>query len=123
MTTELETEPVAVEANALTVRFPLTDDELAKIKETLTGLTVAKDGYETVRKGIASTRELRSKVEAKRKELLPDLERVAAWGEYLGKHLIEPPYLTDSELTKFVQAQHDKLVFVIGAIRFKGATE
>ena len=65
MTTELETEPepVAVEANALTVRFPVTDDELAKIKETLTGLTVAKDGYETVRKGIASTRELRSKVE------------------------------------------------------------
>jgi hypothetical protein len=60
------------DADSLVVSFPVTEQQLAEIKQTLTGLTVEKDGYETVRKGIASTRELRGRVEARRKELKED---------------------------------------------------
>jgi hypothetical protein len=65
------------DADSLVVSFPVTEQQLAEIKQTLTGLTVEKDGYETVRKGIASTRELRGRVEARRSRKSDHCRKVA----------------------------------------------
>ena len=63
-------------------------------------------------------------LEAIRKEnaekLKPDLERVAAWGEYLATNLIDPPHLTDSELTGFVLKRYDEINDIVQEIIRKG---
>lgn len=58
-------------ATAELITYSVTDAELAKLKEQLSGLTAAQD-YERTRQGIATCRQLRVDVEKRRKELKAD---------------------------------------------------
>lgn len=62
----------------------------------------------------------KARLEAKRRELLPDLERVAAWGGYIATNLIDPPHLSDSELQAFVNDRYEAIDSICREIIKKG---
>jgi hypothetical protein len=75
MTTELLT-PEATQAQLIRFQFRKQDEVIADIKERYTGLTVAKDGFKTVKAARIEVKNLRCSVENLRKELKADvLER------------------------------------------------
>jgi hypothetical protein len=75
MTTELLT-PEATQASLIRFQFRKQDEVIADIKERYTGLTVAKDGFKTVKAARIEVKNLRCSVENLRKELKADvLER------------------------------------------------
>jgi len=75
LTTELLT-PEATQASLIRFQFRKQDEVIADIKERYTGLTVAKDGFKTVKAARIEVKNLRCSVENLRKELKADvLER------------------------------------------------
>jgi DNA segregation ATPase FtsK/SpoIIIE-like protein len=75
LTTELLT-PEATQAQLIRFQFRKQDEVIADIKERYTGLTVAKDGFKTVKAARIEVKNLRCSVENLRKELKADvLER------------------------------------------------
>jgi len=75
LTTELLT-PEATQAQLIRFQFRKQDEVIADIKERYTGLTVAKDGFKTVKAARIEIKKLRCDVENLRKELKADvLER------------------------------------------------
>lgn len=75
MTTELLT-PEATAASLIRFQFRKQDEVIADIKERCTGMTVAKDGFKTVKAARIEVKNLRCSVENLRKELKADvLER------------------------------------------------
>jgi len=62
-----------VEQNEQLIKFSIADVEIAKMQSLFTGLCAeTSDGYENVRKAIATTRKHRGDIEKKRKELKAD---------------------------------------------------
>lgn len=75
MTTELLT-PEATQASLIRFQFRKQDEVIADIREKYTGMTVAKDGFKTVKAARIEVKNLRCSVENLRKELKADvLER------------------------------------------------
>ena len=75
MTTELLT-PEATAASLIRFQFRKQDEVIADIREKYTGMTVAKDGFKTVKAARIDVKNLRCSVENLRKELKADvLER------------------------------------------------
>lgn len=75
MTTELLT-PEATQASLIRFQFRKQDEVIADIKERYTGMTVAKDGFKTVKAARIEVKNMRCSVENLRKELKADvLER------------------------------------------------
>ena len=72
MTTELLT-PEATQAQLIRFQFRKQDEVIADIKERYTGLTVAKDGFKTVKAARIEVKNLRCSVENLRKELKADV--------------------------------------------------
>ena len=72
MTTELLT-PEATAASLIRFQFRKQDEVIADIKERCTGMTVAKDGFKTVKAARIEVKNLRCSVENLRKELKADV--------------------------------------------------
>ena len=72
MTTELLT-PEATQASLIRFQFRKQDEVIADIREKYTGMTVAKDGFKSVKAARIEVKSLRCQVENLRKELKADV--------------------------------------------------
>jgi hypothetical protein len=72
LTTELLT-PEATQASLIRFQFRTQDEVIADIREKYTGMTVAKDGFKTVKAARIEVKNMRCSVENLRKELKADV--------------------------------------------------
>lgn len=106
-TAELLT-PEATQAQLIRFQFRKQDEVVADIKERYTGLTVAKDGFKTVKAARIEIKNLRCSVENLRKELKADvLERGKLIDEEATrlKNLLAP---IEKELEKEEEAEEER---------------
>lgn len=97
---------IALKEQTQLIKFSIADQEIAKMKTLFTGLCAeTADGYEDVRKAIATTRKHRVDIEKKRKELKSDAL------EYGRKVDAEASRLTEAlrEIEQPLQTEKDRI--------------